>query len=139
MTKAERNKIIKWANTLTNEELEKEYYDSVFDCLGSQAEEMYERGWCMEDIREREKFEKYLCQQSDLLEQLCEERGIKLWEGWNQQVEENADKPVPLYYLETKCPNCGRLRVEHWSNGKDICEKCLWCIQDEDYYWELDL
>lgn len=49
------------------------------------------------------------------------------------------DRPIPLYYLETECPNCGRLRVEHWSNGKDICEKCLWCIQDEDYYWEIDL
>lgn len=34
MTKAERNKIIEWANTLTDEELAKEYYDGVFDCLG---------------------------------------------------------------------------------------------------------
>jgi hypothetical protein len=82
MIKSERNQIIKWANTLTNEELEKEYYDGVFDCLGSEAEGMYERGWDMVDIIEREKFEKWLCQKSDLLEQLCEERGIKLWEGW---------------------------------------------------------
>lgn len=80
MTKKERNDIIKWANTLTNEELEKEYYDAVFDSLGSEAEEMYERGWDMVDILEREKFEKWLGQKSDLLEQLCEERGIKLWE-----------------------------------------------------------
>ena len=40
MTKSEKNKIIKWTNTLTDEELEKEYYDTVFDTLGSQAEEM---------------------------------------------------------------------------------------------------
>lgn len=80
MTKSERNQIIKWANTLTDEELEKEYYDAVFDCLGSQAEEMYERGWDMQDVLEREKYEKWLGQRSDLLEQLCEERGIKLWE-----------------------------------------------------------
>ena len=40
MTKSEKNKIIKWINTLTDEELEKEYYDTVFDTLGSQAEEM---------------------------------------------------------------------------------------------------
>lgn len=84
MTKKERNDIIKWTNTLTNEELEKEYYDGVFDCLGSEAEEMYERGWDMVDIIEREKYEKWLCQKSNLLEQLCEERGIKLWENENE-------------------------------------------------------
>ena len=80
MTKTERNQIIKWAGTLTDKELENEYYDSVFDCLGSQTEEMYERGYDIQDIIEREKFEKFLCQQSDLLEMLCEQRGIKLWE-----------------------------------------------------------
>lgn len=80
MTKSERNQIIKRANTLTNEELEKEYYDAAFDTLGSQAEEMYERGWDMADVIEREKYEKWLGQRCDLLEMLCEERGIKLWE-----------------------------------------------------------
>ena len=80
MTKSERNQIIKWASTLTDKELEKEYYDATFDCLGSQAEEMYERGYDTSDILEREKYEKWLGQKSDLLEILCEERGIKLWE-----------------------------------------------------------
>lgn len=80
MTKSEMNKIIKWANTLTDEELEGEYYDSVYDCLGSQAEEMYERGWDMQDVREREEYENWLCQRSDILEALCYGRGIKLWE-----------------------------------------------------------
>ena len=80
MTKSERNQIIKWANTLTNEQLEKEYYDAVMDTLGSEAEEMYERGWDMVDILEREKFEKWLRKKSILLEKLCTERGIKLWE-----------------------------------------------------------
>ena len=80
MTKSEKNKIIKWTNILTDEELEKEYYDAVFDTLGSQAEEMYERGWDMQDIIEREKYEKYLGQRADLLESLCYGRGIKLWE-----------------------------------------------------------
>ena len=79
MTKSERNKIIKWANTLTDEELEKEYYNAAFDTLGSQAEEMYERGWDMQDIIEREKYENWLCQKADLLEDLCYKRGIKLW------------------------------------------------------------
>lgn len=37
-------------------------------------------------------------------------------------------------YIETACPNCGRMRVEHWECGKDICEKCRWCIQDKAYF-----
>ena len=80
MTKSEKNEIIEWANTLTDEELEEEYYDAIFDTLGSQADEMYERGWDMQDVIEREKYEKYLGQRADLLESLCYGRDIKLWE-----------------------------------------------------------
>lgn len=81
MRKSERNAIIKWAESLTNEELEKKYYDSVYDSLESQTERMYELGYDIVDIEEREKHEKYLCQKSDLLGFLCEERGIKLWKN----------------------------------------------------------
>ena len=48
--------------------------------LGSQAEEMYERGYDEADIREREKYERWLSKQSDMLEDICQERGITLWE-----------------------------------------------------------
>ena len=41
-----------------------------------------------------------------------------------------------LGYIGTPCPNCNRLRVERWSCGKDICEKCGWCIQDGTYFVE---
>lgn len=80
MNKREYAKLKKWTDTLTDEELEKEYYDAVFDTLGSQAEEMYERGYDIADILEREKYEKWLSIQSDMLEMICSERGIKLWE-----------------------------------------------------------
>ena len=80
MTESEKNEIIAWANTLTDEELEEEYYDAVFETLVSQAEEMYEQGWDMQDIIEREEYEKHLGQIADLLESLCYGRGIKLWE-----------------------------------------------------------
>ena len=76
MTKSERNQIIKWVNTLTDEELEKEYYDAVFDTLGSQAEKMYERGWDMQDIIEREKYDKgYADGKRDAMDRLvrCED------------------------------------------------------------------
>lgn len=79
MKKTEKNAIIKWANTLTDEKLEKNYYDSVFDSLGSQTEQMYELGYDIVDILERENYEKYLRQKCLLLEELCLERGIELW------------------------------------------------------------
>lgn len=79
MTKRERNVIIKYAETLTDEELEKEYYDSVYRSLGSICEDMYELGYDISDIAQREKYEKYLGQLSELLGALCEQRGINLW------------------------------------------------------------
>lgn len=80
MIKKERNEIIKFAEKLTDEELEKEYYNAVDSSLGSQCEGMYDLGYDIADIVEREKYEKYLCQRADLLESLCIERGIELWE-----------------------------------------------------------
>lgn len=80
MNKGEYAKLKKWADTLTDEQLKKEYYDSVFDSLGSETEEIYERGYDIADILEREKYEKWLSKRSDMLEKICSERGIKLWE-----------------------------------------------------------
>ena len=41
-----------------------------------------------------------------------------------------------LGYTGERCPNCRRVRVEEWSCGKRICEKCHWCIEDEDYIYD---
>lgn len=87
MKKADRNALTKWAETLTNEKLENEYYNSVFESLGSQTEDMYELGYDMVDIEERRKYEKYLAEKCDLLERLCEKRGIKLWD-FTEEAEE---------------------------------------------------
>ena len=88
MNKREYAKLKKWTDTLTDEQLKKEYYDAVFKTLGSQAEEMYERGYDISDIIEREKYERWLSRQSDMLEDLCRERSIKLWEE-DAKNEEN--------------------------------------------------
>lgn len=80
MKASEKNALLEWVNALTDEELEKEYYKSVYDSLGSEAEEMYELGYDMIDIKERQEYEKYLGEKSRVLEELCEKRGIKLWE-----------------------------------------------------------
>ena len=53
MKKSERDNIIAWANGLSDEELEKEYYDLSFDSLGTQTEKMDELGYDMSDILER--------------------------------------------------------------------------------------
>lgn len=56
----------------------------MFDTLGSQAEEMYERGYDEADILEREKYERWLSRQSSMLEMICSERRIKLWEEYSR-------------------------------------------------------
>ena len=85
MNKRELAKLKKWTDALTDEQLKEEYYDAVFDTLGSQAEEMYERGYDIVDILEREKYEKWLSRRSDMLENICSERGIKLWEKYAEK------------------------------------------------------
>ena len=80
MTKKERNEWIKWANTLTDEELENETYKAMKDCCGSLCDRMYDLGYDLQDISERADFEKFLGEKYDLLEDLCIQRGIKLWE-----------------------------------------------------------
>ena len=87
MKKVEKNAIEKWAETLTDEQLETEYYKAVYDCLGSQTEEMYERGYDMRDIEDQEELENYVCDKADILEGLCLERGIELWKE-NEVTEE---------------------------------------------------
>ena len=88
MNKREFAKMKKWKNTLTDEQLKKEYYDAVFNTLGSQTEEMYERGYDEADIRERDKYERWLSRQSDMLEEICCERGITLWEEYAKEKDD---------------------------------------------------
>ena len=80
MKKSERNKIIKLASVLSDEELEGKYYDLVYESLGSQTDTMYELGYDMVDIIEQQKYEKFIREECDLIGELCEKRGIKLWE-----------------------------------------------------------
>ena len=85
MNKREYAKLKKWTDTLTDEQLKKEYYDALYDSLGSQTEEMYERGYDIADILEREKHERWLSRRSAMLERICSERGIELWEEYAEK------------------------------------------------------
>ena len=80
MKKSEKNEIIKWANTLNDEELLHACCDATYDCLGSQVDEMIEQGYDLVDIQERRKYEKYLAQKANILQVMCNERGIQVWE-----------------------------------------------------------
>lgn len=80
MKRRERIQLTKWAGELSDKDLKDAYYDAVYDCLGSEMEEMYERGYDSVDIAEQERYEKYLSEKAAILERLCIERGIRLWE-----------------------------------------------------------
>ncbi len=83
MKKSDKNVLLKWANSLSDEELKDEYYSSVYDSLGSQIDKMYELGYDSRDIEERESYEKNLSEKADILGSLCEKRDIMLWERDN--------------------------------------------------------
>ena len=83
MKKSEKNKILQMVALWNDSKLEEEYYKAVYDCLGSQTEEMYELGYDISDILEQEKYEKYLCDYADMLEYVCIQRGIELWKEEN--------------------------------------------------------
>ena len=76
----EKNSLTKWANTLSDKELKDKYYEAVYSSLGSSTDEMYELRYDIRDIEEQDKYEKYLCEKADVLENICTERGIGLWD-----------------------------------------------------------
>lgn len=39
-------------------------------------------------------------------------------------------------YTDKPCLNCGRLRVERYESGLEICEKCNWCEQTKSYWFD---
>lgn len=87
MTKKERLAILEKIAYMNDEELEKQAMDKIFDCLGSQVDDMYELGYDMVDIIGREKYERYLCEVADIYGQVAEKRGINLWE---REGDDNA-------------------------------------------------
>lgn len=94
MKASEKKAIEQWAARLSDAKLEQAYYDAVYDSLGSQVEEMYDRDYDMADIREQISLEKYQAEKAGLLKELCTARGILLWEERKDTPEETEDKPT---------------------------------------------
>ncbi len=78
MLKKDKQAIYEWAAGLSDEKLKEECLKLIDDTLGSQAEEMYNRGYPLEDVQERVKLEIYFSEKCDLLEYLCFMRQINL-------------------------------------------------------------
>lgn len=49
------------------------------------------------------------------------------------------DRGKCLGYINKECSNCGRLRVEKWENGEEICEKCCVNQQTGDFEKDYDI
>lgn len=75
----ERLSLVKWAEGLSDEELIEETVRALYDCLGSDLDEMYERGYDFSDIADREIYERFLGEKYDVLESVCLIRGIDIW------------------------------------------------------------
>lgn len=52
-----------------------------------------------------------------------------------QLAQERADKLqyTLVDYVAQPCPNCARQRLCVCHNGKHVCEKCHWCVEDGEY------
>lgn len=75
------NEIIQFCNSLSDDDLLAKYYDAVYDSLGSLTDEMYELGYDISDILEREKYEKYKMERADIIGNECIKRGLELWQN----------------------------------------------------------
>lgn len=44
-----------------------------------------------------------------------------------------------IKYTGQPCPKCGRYRLELYTSGLSICEKCLYCVEEQRYIPEDEL
>ena len=80
----------------------------------------------------------------DLLKQMRKDGDMVPWEGKNvfarirklPSVQPTIMRSIGelVGYTGEPCPNCGRLRVERYKSGLEICEKCNWCEQTKSYW-----
>lgn len=88
MTAATKKALREYFSSKTDEYVEKSYYIVLRDCLGSVSERMIEEDYCARDIQERKDYEDFCQEEAELLEEICCERGIKLFD--RKERENNA-------------------------------------------------
>lgn len=77
---------------------------------------------CIEDIED-------ILEETDDIEELKEQ----IRNYFNSSEIKGEDKPQYLGYSDKECINCGRLRVEKYSDGTEICEKCNFDQNKKEY------
>lgn len=76
----QKKSTIKECNSMNDDQLIDYYHETLFRTLGSQVEEMYDRGYEMADIKERISFEKYLREKCDVIMDVLRKRNLDPWE-----------------------------------------------------------
>lgn len=49
------------------------------------------------------------------------------------------DRGKLIGYIADECTVCGRIRVETWENGDQVCEKCGWNQKEKCYERDYDI
>ena len=79
MTKKIISQIRLECESLTDEELKNKAYDAIYDSLGTQVDAMVEFGYDASDIADCVEYESFVRNYSELIQLLCDERGIILF------------------------------------------------------------
>ena len=76
MKRRERIQLIKWADELSDKDLEDAYYDAVYDCLGSETEKMYELGYDPIDIQNKKNVKSILAKKLICWKSYAKDEGL---------------------------------------------------------------
>lgn len=90
---------------------------------------------------EKEELQQRIDKAIDYIERNCLEFNVKYaCQGLNNDkvdvllnILRGKNKPQYLGYSDKECINCGRLRVEKYSDGIEICEKCNFDQNKKEY------
>ena len=128
MTKQDKAKCFERFAMMNDDQLLSEYHEQLLNTLGTQTDRMYELGYSMEDIKERERFEKEMSDELHLYEECLNKRGIDIWpkpitnRQWLESLgdEEFIDKVFYMFVTSGICEYVSDKECNEYSD----CQKC---------------
>lgn len=140
MTKQDKTKCFERFAMMNDDKLLSEYHEQLLNTLGTQTDKMYELGYSMEDIKERERFEKEISDELHLCEECLNKRGIDIWpkpltnRQWLESLsdDEFIDK---LFYMFVTSGICEHVPDNECNEDSD-CQKCrlAWLQAEHNEY-----
>ena len=136
MTKQDKARCFERFAMMNDNQLLNEYHEQLLNTLGTQTDRMYELGYSMEDIKERERFEKEMSDELHLCEKCLNKREINIWpkpitnREWLESLsdEEFIDK---VFYMFVTSGTCDKVSDTDCDAFGD-CQKCrLTWLQQE--------